>query len=384
MSSALAVAPLVIAALLVCAYVIWLISTGPASPSRAQPVHAPSVLIIVPVYDEAFLIAGKLANLAALTFPTSKRRVVVVDGGSTDDTVEQVGRWVAERPECRIVRTNLRNKTAQINMALRQYPAEEWVLITDADAILPPDTVERLLSVVDADPAVGVVGARVRPRASHSLERLHWRLADWLREREYRRGSAAIVTAPCYLARRRFLTDLPADTVADDIHVACRAMLAGCRVGLGSPTVFEQRSPRSFIALCRHKYRKADAYLREVFRFLPDARRMPLPMRNIFIWRAALLTIVPMLFSLACIGGAMAIATGTHTIARAEAAMMSIAVMAVLASPRGRDAARFAALAVVLMGVSLSALLNYPFSRQTASFRKVHQPSDYPFCEDPE
>jgi hypothetical protein len=45
--------------------------------------------------------------------------------------------------------------------------------------------------------------------------------------------------------------------------------------------------------LLRHKRRKADAYLREVFRLLPGALRMPRPMRAIVLWRAAVLCLVP-------------------------------------------------------------------------------------------
>src|SRR5437763_569436 len=134
------------------------------------------------------------------------------------------------------------------------------VVIAGADAILAPDTIERLMAEATHDTSVGVVGARVRPRGAHVMESLHWRFADWLRERECGRGSAAIVTAPCYLTRRELIAEMPADAVADDVHVACRAMLAGYSVRRSASTVFELRSPRTVGELLRHKYRKADAY----------------------------------------------------------------------------------------------------------------------------
>jgi Glycosyl transferase family 2 len=356
---------------IVAAYAIGLM----ISPRRAIVAHAqnepPPVLIVVAVYDEAPLIERKLANLAALTWP--RRRVVIVDGGSTDGTTSLVRRWIAAHPDFALLETQHRNKTAQLNEALASSRDEDWVLVTDADAHLEADILERLFDVVASDPSVGVIGARVRPTAAHALESMHWRATDWLRAREYDRGSAAIVAAPCYLARRELL-NLPSDVIADDVHVACNSMLAGRRVAQSEATVLELRSPRSLRALLRHKYRKGDAYLREIMRFLPLARRMPAPMRAIFLWRAALLTIVP---SLAAIGGAALVAA--FVIAWGAQGLLLLAgpsLLLILPPARG------AALSAVLAAVSAAALFTYPFSRQAASFPKILQPSEYPLSDE--
>jgi len=351
---------------IVAAYVLWLMRRQSSNASSAP--RPEDVLIVVPMFDEAPLIARKLDNLAALTVP---RRVVVVDGGSADGSVEIVRNWIGAREDFSLLETTHRNKTAQLNDALRLNPAEEWILVTDADALLEPDTLERMLDVVAGDARIGVVGAHVRPAEAHALESFHWRVTGWLRARESHRGSAGIVAAPCYLARRDFLAQMPEDAVADDVHVACRAMLAGQRVGHADGAgVVELRSPRTLHALVRHKYRKADAYLREIVRFLPDVRRIPRPMRTIFLWRAALLTIVPLL---GLAGGvAAAIAVPFQSIIRVAFIAMLLLVM-----PSFRAAARACALAALLAAVSAVALLMHPFSRQQASFPKILRPSEY-------
>ncbi|MEA2337271.1 MAG: hypothetical protein QOE82_1278 [Thermoanaerobaculia bacterium] len=329
---------------------------GRPSPGVARP-RPKDVLIVVPMFDEAPLIERKLANLAALTIP---RRVVIVDGGSTDGSIDIVRNWIAERANFTLLETMHRNKTAQLNDALRLNPAE-WILVTDADALLDPDTLERMLDVAAADARIAVVGSHVYPASAHKLESLHWRATGWLRARESDRGSAGIVAAPCYLAHRDFLAHMPDDTLADDVHVTCRAMLAGRRIGHAAhASVVELRSPRTLRALVRHKYRKADAYLREIVRFLPDVRRMPRPMRTIFLWRAALLTLVPLL---GMIGGGAVIA----------AFPISLLAMLLLFLP----AARGIALAALLAAVSAAALLTHPFSHQQASFPKILRPSEY-------
>jgi hypothetical protein len=132
--------------------------------------------------------------------------------------------------------------------------------------------------------------------------------------------------------------------------------------------VLELRSPRTFRALLRHKYRKADAYLREIVRFLPLARRMPRAQRAIFLWRAALLTVVPLLGML----GAVAL-----LLAFAFEATLPMQIAAIVAFLGIAFTSRGFTLAAMLAGVSAVALLTYPFSRQAASFPKILQPWEY-------
>jgi cellulose synthase/poly-beta-1,6-N-acetylglucosamine synthase-like glycosyltransferase len=311
----------------------------------------PPVLVVVPAYDERQLIERKLKNLAELAYPHA--RFVIVDGGSTDGTVAIAERWIAGRDAFHLLETTHRNKVAQLHEALNAFPKEEWIVVTDADALLERDTLDRLMDAANADANVGVAGAAVRPLAAHALEALHWRITGWLRAREHEHGSAALVAGPCYLTRREFVASLPEDAVADDVYVACHAMLAGQRVAQTSATVLEVRSPRTLAALLRHKYRKADAYLREIMRFLPAAHAMPRAMRIIFLWRAALLTIVPLLGITGCV----------LTIA----SMPALLVPLVLITPFLRGAA----LAALLTAVSAAALVMYPLSAQIASFPKI-------------
>jgi hypothetical protein len=371
-----------VAGAIVAAYFCWLALRRRPAQTTAAASGLPPVTIIVPVHDEAPVIERKLANLSALRYPPEHLTVLLVDGGSTDGTIPRLVDWTRTRARTRLLRTSCRDKTAQINLAVAEADTP-WILLTDADALLAPDTLEQAVAAVIRNPHLGVVGVPVRPHAGHPLERLHWRVADWLRAREHDCGSASIVTAPCYFARRELLVNMPADTVADDVHVACRAMGAGLAVGVVQTCAIELRSPRTFGALLRHKFRKADAYLREIVRFLPGAARLRPPMRSVFLWRAALMMICPPLALLAA--GHLAWAAASLLVLDAQRLQNALLICApvplLLRNRAARTLGSLALLGVVLVGVSALAVLLYPLSGQTARLPKVLRPSEYRLSE---
>lgn len=358
------------------AYIVWLLTARkpaelrPSSSERAVP----SVTVIVPVLDEAVLIRSKIANLDNLIDATGRLRILVVDGGSTDGTIDLIVPLLKTRPHVELVRTDFRNKTAQLNAALRLCPRDSWVLVTDADARLQPDTLARLLASVEPD--VGVVGVPVQPVSAHGLEQLHWRVADWLRLKESSRGTASIVTGPCYFFRRALVDELPPDTIADDAYVAYAAMRESLRVVFVPSVAVELRSPRTVAALLSHKFRKADACLREIFRFLPIAHEFQPPARTVFLMRALMHTVMPLIAVGAGVYLLSLVAFSPHLMVMGGAAAAGMAVSRML-----RAGVMFVVLCGLLALVSAAALVAYPFSTQTACLKKVCGSSEYPSLE---
>ncbi|HET7453660.1 MAG TPA: glycosyltransferase [Thermoanaerobaculia bacterium] len=327
-----------------------------------DPESWPAVDAIVPAHDEARRIEGKIRNLRALAYPGAIR-FWVVDGASADGTREIAAEAIAGDPRFSVVAFPIADKTAQINRALPLGEAK-WVLVTDADARLAPDTITKLVREAEADASVGAVGTTVRPSGSHPSERLHWGIADRLRLAEGRRGAASIVTAPCYLFRREGAVSFPRDVVADDVHAAFRAAASGCRVAFVAADVEEIRNPVSVAELVRHKRRKARAYLREVVRFLPRTAAMTPAARSVFRWRAAQMLLGPPVLV------ALGVATLAGVAAADPTARMAAAGAAALLSA-SRRARAGAGLAAVLALALLLAVATLPFRRDRATFPKI-------------
>jgi rSAM/selenodomain-associated transferase 2 len=132
--------------------------------------RVPSLSIIVPVLDEAPILAGALQVLAA--FRQRGAEVIVVDGGSRDGTAELA------RPHADCVIAAERGRGAQMNAGARIARAEV-LLFLHADTTLPPDAdrlVRRALAGTQAwgrfdvhiegrNPLLGLVAALMNRRS---------------------------------------------------------------------------------------------------------------------------------------------------------------------------------------------------------------------------
>ncbi len=124
-----------------------------APATSAYPQQTPCrVSLVMTVYNEGASIRAVLESIRAQTRPPDE--IVIVDGGSRDDTVailrQQAGRLpltVIERPGCNISQGR--------NVAIRAARGEV-IAVTDAGVRLPPDWLERLVAPLEADPGLHV------------------------------------------------------------------------------------------------------------------------------------------------------------------------------------------------------------------------------------
>jgi glycosyltransferase involved in cell wall biosynthesis len=111
-----------------------------------------SVDVLILTFNEEANIARTLDAL--VRFP----RVVVLDSGSTDGTLEIVARY----PNARVCTNRFESHAAQWNHGLRECGLQApWVLALDADYVLDAALVDEMAAL---EPPAGVAGCRVRFR----------------------------------------------------------------------------------------------------------------------------------------------------------------------------------------------------------------------------
>ncbi len=113
--------------------------------------------IMVPVYNEAAVIAATLERILAVDYPADRRQILVVSDASTDGTHEIVERFAHRGVEL-LRLPQRRGKTAAENAA-RRHLRGEIIVTTDASVRVHRDAVKHLVAAL-ADPAVGVASGR--------------------------------------------------------------------------------------------------------------------------------------------------------------------------------------------------------------------------------
>ena len=256
----------------------------------------PTMTVLVPCYNEEKFIGEKVEDLRKLKYDPEKLEVVFLDGSSTDATVQVIEEAIKDLPHFRVIQTATRGKIEQLNSFLPQV-TREIIVNTDVDGRLEEEALLQMAREFAGDESVGVVGGYVMPAQSSRLEREYWKLQNQARVLEGKAFSASIVVGACYAFRKGLLEKFPENVVADDIYVAFEAATKGKRV-VYSPAVkvYELRSARTSAEFLRHKFRKSNAYMLEVLRFLPKVFRMPRRWLFIYLNKVLQLLLIPWIF----------------------------------------------------------------------------------------
>lgn len=130
-----------------------------------------TVAVVVPCRNEAAYVESMLDALAAQTTPPDE--VVIVEDGSTDDTLARVAAWLARHTgvPVRITPGLGRGPGPAMNAGIRSTVADVIVRF-DAHSVPAPDYIARSIDAVSAS-GVGVAGGvwRIQPGAATPIAR---------------------------------------------------------------------------------------------------------------------------------------------------------------------------------------------------------------------
>ena len=123
----------------------------------------PRVTVVIPVHDEEDRLPGCIDAVAAQDLPAGSVEVLVVDGRSTDGTVDVARRLLAGRGWARaeVLHSPAGDRSSNLNLGLQDASAPVLVRV-DARSRIPTDYVRRCLELLEQRLDVAVVGGRQR------------------------------------------------------------------------------------------------------------------------------------------------------------------------------------------------------------------------------
>lgn len=122
-----------------------------------MPAEQPLVTVIIPARNEERYIGECLDSVLAQTY--TNLDVVVIDGASTDRTVEVAQRYIDRDKRVRVVSNPAAITPVSLNVGLREARAD-WLVRIDAHATVPPEYVEKTVAHLTTGKWGGVGGRK--------------------------------------------------------------------------------------------------------------------------------------------------------------------------------------------------------------------------------
>ncbi|HMD34199.1 MAG TPA: glycosyltransferase family 2 protein [Vicinamibacterales bacterium] len=272
----------------------------------------PGVSIVIAARNEGPRIAARIENLLSLDYPASRRQIIVVSDGSTDETLDVLFRY---QKVAHVISVPAGGKANALNVGVARA-TNEIVIFADARQVFARDALRELVAPF-ADPEVGAVSgellldaesalfsnrreAKDRRRGhagqlrSSGIERriidrrrsvastiadgvgMYWRYEKQLRRLESEVGSMLGATGAIYAIRRSLWQPLPAGTLLDDVLTPMRIVLQGFRVVFTDRARAFDRAPVDAEQEARRKVRT----LAGNYQLMALEPRLLLPWRN--------------------------------------------------------------------------------------------------------
>lgn len=128
----------------------------------------PDVSLVIPVFNEGQSIKELIDSIRAQSFQPAE--VILVDGGSTDDTIEQIRQLTAKDQYFQVVEAGraMPGKGRNIGAAKASF---EWIAFTDAGIKLQQDWLENLIKKAAENPQASIIYGNYAPLVNTFFEK---------------------------------------------------------------------------------------------------------------------------------------------------------------------------------------------------------------------
>jgi cellulose synthase/poly-beta-1,6-N-acetylglucosamine synthase-like glycosyltransferase len=231
---------------------------------------APFISILIPCYNVASVIKRKIENALDIEYPEANFEIVVVESGSTDNTLSILSKYVSQGKIKLIKQSERLGKASAINQGLRECESD-IVILTDAEASLERKAVKELVKNF-ADESIGAVvgNLTITPGKSTSSKMNHLfyqifrqRLRIW----ESMFDSASFWSGELCAFRKSLVERLDEDIVNDDRYILLKIRSKGYRCICEPLSHVHEPDAENVLGQLMHKRRTTAGTIQGTVRF---------------------------------------------------------------------------------------------------------------------
>ena len=236
--------------------------------------YRPTVAVLIPAYNEEKVIARTVR--AALASNYSDLRVIVIDDGSKDRTL-QVAReaFAREESEGRVLILTQPNagKAEALNFGLQHLREEQIFVGIDADTMIAPDAISRLVPHF-LNPKVAAVAGNAKVGNRVNLW-TRWQALEYITSQNFERralntlGAVSVVPGAIGAWRTSAVREAGGyhtDTVAEDADLTMALLRRGYRVEYEDLALAYTEAPVNANGLMRQRFRWSFGILQAVWK----------------------------------------------------------------------------------------------------------------------
>lgn len=191
----------------------------------------PAITLVIPCYNEAAILAKKIANCRSLDYPPHKLTILFITDGSTDLSSELPAKY----PDIRLLHEDRRaGKAAAENRAM-QFVQTPLVIFSDANAMLNTEAIRQIVKHF-VNERTGCVSGEKQILTDHSDsassagEGMYWQYESQLKKLDSEFNSAVGAAGELVAFRTALYEPLPEDTLVDDFVQSMQIAAKGYRI----------------------------------------------------------------------------------------------------------------------------------------------------------
>jgi cellulose synthase/poly-beta-1,6-N-acetylglucosamine synthase-like glycosyltransferase/peptidoglycan/xylan/chitin deacetylase (PgdA/CDA1 family) len=243
------------------------------TPAEIAAYH-PQVAVLIPAYNEEKVIERTVQGALDSDYPNL--RVIVIDDGSKDRTLEVVRRAFApEEAAGKVLILTKPNggKAEALNYGLGHIGDAELFIGIDADTIIAPDAISRLVPHF-LNPKVGAVAGNAKVGNRVNLW-TRWQALEYITSQNFERralntlGAVSVVPGAIGAWRVSAVSEAGGyhiDTVAEDADLTMALLRNGYRVEYEDRALAFTEAPTNASALMRQRFRWSFGILQAIFK----------------------------------------------------------------------------------------------------------------------
>lgn len=237
-----------------------------------EPDHSlplPSVSIIIPCFNEGKTILGTVQSLLHLDYPKEKIKILIVDDGSTDDTLSVLKKYENDST-IKIFHKENGGKHTALNFGLERVTSE-LVGCLDADSYVEKGALKKIVTYFEDKTAMAVTPSIRVHNAQNILERIQnieYNYGSFVRKVFSQINGLYVIPGPFSIFRKKVFDTLGNYKTAhqtEDIEIALRMQNNKYRIVNCHKAYIDTVTPKTLRTLYKQRLRWTYGFIRNAF-----------------------------------------------------------------------------------------------------------------------